>query len=340
MFQPDRLSPAVRPSIGPNSSAVAPVNDHLLSQLLMLETVVAAGDIRHTQRPATAPSKRSQSKMSRIETLKATAASLSNRIENEARKLAWEGINCGTATSVDVDPVLAPWSSQANLDDRRWAETSPHAPTENNDMAMRIQRILTSAGHSSCNGTALPGVGNLHTFRGQKEMNGMQPSLTNPLTTSADLIGHMSNNYIQEGRKLVNGLEKVVRTDKLPQRMEYEAVEDKVEKQTELHDSSAGSISEGPLLSEGSFSEDEASPTHPSSHCVPRATDRLEAVDFSASQRRDYQRLSDFQREAAKCSALSPTFAQQDSSKAAWEELNKGSPLSVINIFTKNLHKG
>lgn len=110
-----------------------------------------------------------------------------------------------------------------------------------------------------------------------------------------------------------------------------------MEKRTDLHDSSAGSISEGPLLSEGSFSEDEGSPPHPSSHRVPRAADCLEAVDYCAGQRRDYQRLSEFQREAAKCSAFSPTFAQQDGSKAAWEELNKGSPLSVINIFTKNL---
>lgn len=281
--------------------------------------------------------------MSRIETLKATAASLSNRIESEARKLAWEGINYGTATSMDVDSILAPRSSQANLDDGRWAETSPRAPTENNDMALRIQRILTSTGHSSFNGNTLPGVGNMHTFRGQKEKNSKRPSLTNPQTTSADLTGHISNKYTEDRRKLVNGLEKVESIDKMPQRMEYGAVEDKGEKQTDLHDSSAGSISEGPLLSEGSFSEDEASPAHPSSHRVPRPADCLEAVDVCPSQRRDYQRLSEFRREAAKCSALSPTFVQQDSSKAAWEELNKGSPLSVINIFTKNLqgqHKG
>lgn len=337
LFQPDRLSPAVRPSTGPNSSALAPASDHLLSQLLRLETAMAAGDIRHTQRPATAPSNRSQSKMSRIETIKATAASLSNRIESEARKLAWEGINYGTATSMDVDSILPPRSSQANLDDGCWAETALRAPTENNDMAFTIQRILTSTGHSSYNGTALPGAGNLHTFRGQKEKNGTHPSLINPQTTSADLTGHIINSYTQERRKLVNGSEKVERIDKMPQRREYGAVEDKGEKRTDLHDSSAGSISEGPLLSEGSFSEDEGSPPHPSSHRVPRAADCLEAVDYCAGQRRDYQRLSEFQREAAKCSAFSPTFAQQDGSKAAWEELNKGSPLSVINIFTKNL---
>ncbi|KAG7230763.1 hypothetical protein INR49_019577 [Caranx melampygus] len=98
LLQPDRLSPSLRPTTGPSSSMLAPFGDHLLSQLLRLETAVAAGNIKSTQRPATAPSNRSHSKMSRIEALKATAASLSNRIENEARKLAGEGINYGTAT--------------------------------------------------------------------------------------------------------------------------------------------------------------------------------------------------------------------------------------------------
>ncbi|XP_041790944.1 centrosome-associated protein 350 isoform X2 [Chelmon rostratus] len=328
-LQPDCLSPAVRPMTGPSSSA--PFGEHLLSQLLSLETAVAASDIQHTLRPATAPSNRSQSKMSRIEALKATAASLSNRIESEARKLAGEGINHGTATSLDMDTVLAPRPSQANLDDGYWAEM---AATENNDVPLRIQRILTSAGHSSYNGTTLPGAGNLHTPRGQKK--GTHTNLTNPQTTSADVTGPILNSYTHERRKLVNGLEKVARTDKVAQRREYGLIEDK--NWTDLHDSSAGSISEGPLLSEGSFSEDETSPPHPSSNHVPRPADRLEAVDYCAGQRRNYQRLSEFQREAARCSALSSPFAQHDSSKAAWEELNKGSPLSVINIFTKNLH--
>uniref|UniRef100_A0A671YSY9 Centrosomal protein 350 n=1 Tax=Sparus aurata TaxID=8175 RepID=A0A671YSY9_SPAAU len=301
-LQPDRLSPVVRPMTGPSSTALAPYGDHLLSQLLRMETAVAAGDVQHTQRPATAPSSRSQSKMSRIEALKATAASLSNRIESEARKLAGEGINYGTTTSVDMDTILAQRPSQANLDGG-WAET---AAAENNDVALRIQRILTSTGHSPYNGTALPGEDNLHTSRGQKETKGTHTNWTRPQT---DVTSSILNRY---------GL-----------------IEEK--NQADLHDSSAGSISEGPLLSEGSFSEDEVSPPHRASNHVPRAADHLEAVDYCAGQRRDYQRLSEFQREAARCPALSSPFAQHDGSKAAWEELNKGSPLSVINIFTKNL---
>ncbi|XP_073332105.1 centrosome-associated protein 350 [Pagrus major] len=328
-LQPDRLSPAVRPMTGPSSSTLAPYGDHLLSHLLRMETAVAAGDVQHTQRPATAPSSRSQTKMSRIEALKATAASLSNRIESEARKLAGEGINYGTTTSVDMDTILAQRPSQANLDDGGWAEM---AATENNDVALRIQRILTSTGHSPYNGTALPGESNLHTFRGQKETKGTHTNFTNPQT---DVTSSILNSYIRERGKLVNDLEKVERLDQTAQMRGYGLMEDK--NRTDLHDSSAGSISEGPLLSEGSFSEDEVSPPYRASNHVPRAADRLEAVDYCAGQRRDYQRLSEFQREAARCPALSSPFAQHDGSKAAWEELNKGSPHSVINIFTKNL---
>lgn len=289
---------------------------------------MATDNLRHSQRPATAPSNRSCSKMSRIESLKATAASLSNRIESEARKLVREGINYGTATAMDVDTILAPGPPQANLDDACWAET---AAMENDDVVFRIQRISTSTGHSLYNGTGLPG--SLHAPKGQKQMNGTHTNLTNPQTTS-DVTGPILNSYTQERRKLVNGLEKIGGIDKMALRREY----DKEENQTDIHESSAGSISEGPILSEGSFSEEEVIPAHLSSNHVPRAADCMEAVDSFSGQRTDYQRLSKFQKEAARCSALSYPFAQQDNSKAAWEELNKGSPLSVINIFTKNLH--
>nr|XP_020468608.1 LOW QUALITY PROTEIN: centrosome-associated protein 350 [Monopterus albus] len=313
LLQPDHLSPSLQPTSGPSSTVLAPFGDQFLTQMFRVETgAVATGDIRHTQQPATAPSDRSHSKISRIEALKAKAASLSNRIESEARKLVGEGINYGTATSVDVDTISA---------------------TENTDMELRIQRILTSTGHSSFNGTPLPGAGSLHTLTGQKEKKGTHLNLTNIQATS-NLIGPVLNSYTQAGGKLVNGLEDVETMDKMAPKRGY----DKVEAQTDLHDSSAGSISEGPILSEGSFSEDEANPPYPSNNHISRAAERLEAVDYCASQRTGYQHLTEFQREAAKCSALSSPFSQQDNVKAAWEELNKGSPLSVISIFTKNLH--
>uniref|UniRef100_A0A3Q2XF97 Centrosomal protein 350 n=1 Tax=Haplochromis burtoni TaxID=8153 RepID=A0A3Q2XF97_HAPBU len=316
--------PLTRPLTGPSSTAQGSDDDRLFSQLLRIEAEVAASNGMKTLRPATAPSSRSRSKMSRIEAIKATAASLSNRIESEARKLAGEGINYGNATSMDMDTVLVPRPSV--LVDG-WAGTAAR-DTEKDNMALRIQKILTTTNYSSYNGTALPGAGSLHSFREQKVKNGKQ--------TSVDVIDPIFNSYTQERGKLVNGLEKESRMNKISERKQNM---DEGENRTDLHDSSGGSISEGPLLSEGSFSEDEQSPPHPSRYnYVPRPADRLEAADYCARQRKDYQRLMEFQREAEKCSGLSLSFAQQDRDKAVWEELNKGSPLSVINIFTKNHH--
>lgn len=302
---------------------MAPFGDPLLSQLLRLETALAASDLKHTKRPATAPANRS----TRIEALKATAASLSNRIESEARKLAGEGINYGIETSIDGD-AIRPF--QGNIADGCWAET---AAPENDGVALRIQRILTSTGHSSYNGTALPGTGDLHAARREREEKGTHTVLTNPQTTAG--LTPILNSYAHLKGRLVNGLDTVERVE---QRAGCGLNDGKERSQTDLHNSSAGSISEGPLLSEGSFSEDDPSPPQPSHNRVPRSADRLMTVDRCTDQRRDYQRLSEFQREAAKCSALSSPGAQHDGGKAAWEELNKGSPLSVINIFTKNLH--
>ncbi|KAK5931326.1 hypothetical protein CgunFtcFv8_027485 [Champsocephalus gunnari] len=292
LLQPERLS----------SSTMAPYGDHFLSHLLRMESAVK-------QRPTPSPSIRPNSKMSRIEALKATAASLSNRIESEARKIAGDGVNYDLETPMDV---LRP--SQGDPDAGSWAE--------NDDVASRIQRILTGTGHtSSYNGTALPGAG--HALRGQKDSRGTHTFTNNP-HTPADETGPNTH----ERERLVNGLDRVERVDN----GEYK---------NGTLDSSAGSISEGPLLSEGSFSEDDVSPPHPSSSShgrFPRAAaaaERLEAAEYCAGQRKDYHRLSEFQREAARCATLS--YTQHDSSKAPWEELNKGSPLSVINIYTKNL---
>ncbi|KAM3618974.1 uncharacterized protein V6R79_001175 [Siganus canaliculatus] len=313
LLPPDRLSP-VRPTIGPSTSALAAFDDHLLSRLLRLETAVAAGDMQRVHQPATALSNRSQSKMSRIEALKATAASLSNRIETEARKLAGEGINYGAATSLDVDPTLPSRPFQGRLDDECWAEVE----------------------HSSYNGAGLPGTGNLYTNRGQIETNGTHSSMADPQMCSADVAHH----YARGKRKLINGLEKM---ERLEQEVEKDMAQRKTngfaedENRTNHINSSDGSISEGPLLSEESFCEDDASPPQPSTNCAPRPAERLEAVSYHASPRRNL-RLSEFQREAERCTALSSPFAQYEGSKAAWEELNKGSPLSVINLFIKNFH--
>ena len=101
-----------------------------------------------------------------------------------------------------------------------------------------------------------------------------------------------------------------------------------------VHDSSGGSISEGPLPSD----EDPSPPRRATNH-VPRMADSLAAVDYCAArQREDEHPLAQFQREAERYSAISPAAPQRNGTRAAWEELSKGSPLSVINIYTKNLH--
>ncbi|XP_068174879.1 centrosome-associated protein 350 [Antennarius striatus] len=336
LLQPDHLSPAGRPVTGARTPGLSSFDDRFLSHLLRLETAMAPTEVQQIQQPARTPSNGVRPKMSRIEAVKATAASLSNRIENEARKLAGQGINYGAVTTMNVDSVLAPGPSQDNLDESSWTRM---ACTENNDVALRIQRILTNTGCSSYNGTTLPGAGNRDALRGRIEMMGTSNNVPNAVTTSAVEGEPVLDRYAHEKRKTgnspVSDLTRRQKMNKMTLKKGNGLMEEM--ERTDHHDSSASSISEGPL-SEAGISEDEASPPHLTSNHTPRPADRLEAVNYCSGQRRDFQRLSEFQREASMCSALSSPIVQRDSSKAAWEELNKGSPLSVINIFTKNLH--
>uniref|UniRef100_A0A4W5NPJ6 Centrosomal protein 350 n=1 Tax=Hucho hucho TaxID=62062 RepID=A0A4W5NPJ6_9TELE len=299
-LQPDRLSPAARPS-----SALALPTDKLFSQLLGLETGGGSG-VRGTSPPArilhsTLTGAANKTKMNRIEAL--TAASLSTRIESEARKLAGAGINYGCARDMDVTGLthLQP------QDDGCWAKPVSPSVRESADAAdelsLRIQRLL-SAGQSTYNG-ALPGVGNLHSFREQRD--GASASGSRPQTAP--------------------GLGSHKRPEEHPE----------VAGKTKLHDSSGDSISEGPLLSEGSLSEGNGSPrTHIKR--VPKPAESLGSLDFCVGQREGFQPISHFQRAAEKYPALStlPFSQPRDRSRGPWEELAKGSPHSVINIFTKN----
>ncbi|KAM9529910.1 centrosome-associated protein 350-like isoform 3-T4 [Salvelinus alpinus] len=293
-LQPDRLS-----------CALAPPTDKLFS--LGLETGGGSG-VRGTSPPArpqhsTLTGAANKTKMNRNEALKATAASLSTRIESEARKLAGTGINYGCARDMDLTGLthLQP------QDDGCWAKPVSPSVRESTDAAdelsLRIQRLL-SAGQSTYN-EALPGVGNLHSFREQR--GGASASGSRPQTSP--------------------GLGSHKRPEEHPE----------VPGKTKLHDSSGDSISEGPLLSEGSLSEGNKSPcTHIKR--VPKPAERLGSLDFCAGQREGFQPISHFQRVAEKYPALStlPFSQPRDRSRGPWEELTKGSPHSVINIFTKN----
>ncbi|KAB5567082.1 hypothetical protein PHYPO_G00228690 [Pangasianodon hypophthalmus] len=88
-------------------------------------------------------------------------------------------------------------------------------------------------------------------------------------------------------------------------------------KQEEKHDSSGGSISEG-VLSDGSLSD-------PGDYCAAPNERHAHTHD----------RITLFRKEAELHTPYRPVVTSQP----PWEELSKGSPHSVINIFTKNLNK-
>uniref|UniRef100_A0A3B3ZSC9 CAP-Gly domain-containing protein n=1 Tax=Periophthalmus magnuspinnatus TaxID=409849 RepID=A0A3B3ZSC9_9GOBI len=299
----EHLIPTTQPVTGPVCS-----NEHLLSQLLRLESAIAASE-KQTKRHTAAPS-HSPEKMSRIEALKATAMSLSNRIESEACKLAGEGFNYGLTTAVDVDTILAPRSSHTCGEDRGWTAV------ESEDMAFSTERM--SGTRSMYNRTAFPEQ-DFVLFKAPTERNRRVNSQTLP--KSGSVIGSF-----QDIKWLANDLEKNPKTN----RQQYDApcIEDK---HLDRHDSS-GSISEGPL-SEGSLTDGDHSSPPPANAFRPIG--HQGAVQHSV--RKSHQRLSEFQKDAEKCAALTSLLAHQENSKPAWEEFNKGSPLSVINIFTKSL---
>ncbi|MGH0121756.1 UNVERIFIED_CONTAM: hypothetical protein FKN15_050429, partial [Acipenser sinensis] len=233
-----------------------------------------------------------RTKINRIEALKATAASLSTRIESEARKLAGAGINHGCIRDSERDILQ---------DDGRWA--SPVSPpvresSDPSDLSTRIQRML-GAGHTSYEGV-LPGVGNLYEFK-------------RPPRPQAPRAASLTDQEGVQERPLRDSLD--------------------VLEPTGL--SSGGSISEGPLLSEGSLSGGEGEEEGRSAHLKDplKLANRLKETEFCAAERNSFRPIADFQKEAAK---YPPFTGQSGDGRGPWEELAKGSPHSVINIFTKN----
>nr|XP_023668925.1 centrosome-associated protein 350 isoform X4 [Paramormyrops kingsleyae] len=245
---------------------------HLLSQLLGLEAGMS-GQKRHNQHP-TLIDGLTQSKQSRIEALKATAASLSTRIETEARKLALAGAAYGSGKDADVGPP--------GQTGERWAK--PVSPPVRDGGEPPL-----GAGLDVPDG-ALPGVGNLHDFMNVGEKVG-------------------------ESSRPLAGTHWQVPGPGQP---------------ASPRASSDGSISEGPLLSEGSLSEGHGS------EGSPRAASHLAFQDFCAAEVDAMETLGHLRRETQKqhsCRSLN----MGKESRGPWEELARGSPHSVINIFTKQL---
>ncbi|NXP08431.1 CE350 protein, partial [Thinocorus orbignyianus] len=255
-----------------------------------------------------------KSKLDRIEALKATAASLSSRIESEAKKLAGAGINYGTMWNSDYEVM------QENQDDGRWAKTvSPPVREENEDaFSARIQKMLgTCVSHTAFDDN-LPGVGNLSEFK-------KLPETIRPHTAAVSLGMRSPAANRHEG--ILGHLSK--RQTDSPGRENQAYAPNKAAIPQE---SSIDSISEGPLLSDGSLSEEEGGHHK---QLPLKMLETLKEKDFCIQERNAFEPIKEFQKDADK---YLPLFAQTSGahSKGPWEELVKGSPHSVINIFAKS----
>uniref|UniRef100_A0A8D0EM53 Centrosomal protein 350 n=1 Tax=Strix occidentalis caurina TaxID=311401 RepID=A0A8D0EM53_STROC len=255
-----------------------------------------------------------KSKLDRIEALKATAASLSSRIESEAKKLAGAGINYGTMWNSDHEFM------QENQDDGRWAKAvSPPVREENEDaFSAKIQKMLGTCVSHTAFDDSLPGVGNLSEFK-------KLPETIRPHTAAVSLGRRSPAANRHEG---VRGHLSKRQTDS-PGRENQAYAPNKAAMPQE---SSIDSISEGPLLSDGSLSEEEGGQHK---QLQLKMLETLKEKDFCIRERNAFEPIKEFQKEAEK---YLPLFTQTSGAhnKGPWEELAKGSPHSVINIFTKS----
>ncbi|XP_040216170.1 centrosome-associated protein 350 isoform X7 [Rana temporaria] len=243
------------------------------------------------------PSANFKSNLDRIESLKATAVSLSSRIENEAKKLAGGSVNFPSAWSVDPEPrqtIKSAWKKP---------DSPPERESQEDVFSSRMQKMLRTCS-SNFSQDDLPGAN--HLYRKHPE------ELIPPKST---LLG--TCNVGQE--------------EKLPvQKHETSARPSEMSKKASLSpNSSTSSISEGPILSDASFSEGEGVLKHESQ---PNPAETLKNKEFCIRDTKSFAPLSEFQREADKYLPLPTSSIRPD----PWGELAKGSPHSVINIFTRS----
>uniref|UniRef100_A0A8C3YK29 Centrosomal protein 350 n=1 Tax=Catagonus wagneri TaxID=51154 RepID=A0A8C3YK29_9CETA len=339
-MQPDRLSPRIHHS---QPQPLVGTAGNLLSHLLSLEHVgilhkdfesvlptrknhnMASGPLTFTPQPyLTSPAahpdallkpnaSQYKSKLDRIEALKATAASLSSRIESEAKKLAGANINYGSVWNTEYDVQQPP------QEDGPWTKAiSPPVKEDAEDVfSARIQKMLgTCVSHATFD-DELPGVGNLSEFKKLPEMirpHGAISSfrMRSPGPKPAGLLAHLCKRQTDSSGSDVQACSQ----DKAKMSL----------------GSSTDSVSEGPLLSEGSLSEEEGGRDGRS---PLKLAEILKEKEFCAGERNAYEPIKEFQKEAEK---FLPLFGHigGTQSKGPWEELAKGSPHSVINIFTKS----
>ncbi|XP_006754559.1 PREDICTED: centrosome-associated protein 350 isoform X3 [Myotis davidii] len=337
---PDRLSPRVHHS---QPQPLVGTAGNLLSHLLSLEHAgflhkdlesilptrknhnTASGPLTFTPQPyLTSPAAHQdallkpsasqyKSKLDRIEALKATAASLSSRIENEAKKLAGANINYGSVWNTEYDVQQTP------QEDGPWTKVvSPPVKEDTEDVfAARIQKMLgTCVSHATFD-DELPGVGNLSEFKKLPEVIRPHSAISSfrmrsPAPKPEGLLAQLCKKQTDSS------------SSDLQPCSQFKA-------KTSLG-SSTDSVSEGPLLSEGSLSEEEGGRDGRPSLKIAEI---LKEKEFCAGERNAYEPIKQFQKEAEKFLPLLGHIGGTQS-KEPWEELAKGSPRSVINIFTKS----
>lgn len=339
-MQPDRLSPRINHS---QPQPLVGTAGNLLSHLLSLEHVgilqkdfesllptrknhnMASGPLTFTPQPyLTSPAahpdallkpsaSQYKSKLDRIEALKATAASLSSRIESEAKKLAGANVNYGSVWNSEHDVHQTPQENGP------WTKSiSPPVKEDTEDVfSTRIQKMLgTCVSHATFDDD-LPGVGNLSEFKKLPEMIRPHSAISSfrirsPAPKSEGLLAQLCKRQ----------------TDSSSSDMQI-CSQDKAKKSL---GSSTDSVSEGLLLSEGSLSEEEGVRD---GRPPLKVAEVLKEKEFCAGERNIYEPIKEFQKEAEK---FLPLFGHigGTQSNGPWEELAKGSPHSVINIFTKS----
>ncbi|XP_057582084.1 centrosome-associated protein 350 isoform X2 [Hippopotamus amphibius kiboko] len=339
-MQPDRLSPRVHHS---QPQPLVGTAGNLLSHLLSLEHVgilhkdlesilptrknhnMASGPLTFTPQPyLTSPAahpdallkpsaSQYKSKLDRIEALKATAASLSSRIESEAKKLAGANINYGSGWNTEYDVQRTP------QEDGHWTKViSPPVKEDAGDVfSARIQKMLgTCVSHATFDDD-LPGVGNLSEFKKLPEMIRPHSAISSfrmrsPGPKPEGLLAQLCKRQTDSSSSDVQACSQ--------------------DKAKVSLGSSTDSVSEGPLLSEGSLSEEEGGRDGQS---PLKLAEIFKEKEFCAGERNAYEPIKEFQKEAEK---FLPLFGHigGTQSKGPWEELAKGSPHSVINIFTKS----
>ncbi|NWH55953.1 CE350 protein, partial [Geococcyx californianus] len=253
-----------------------------------------------------------KSKLDQIEALNTIAASLSSRIESKTKQLA--GINYGTM-----------WNSnhgfmQENQDDGQWAKAvNPPMREENeNAFSARIQKMLDTCLSHTAFDDSLRGVGNLNEFK-------KLPETIRPHTAAVSLGMRSPAANRHEG--MLGLLLK-----RPPNSPGHENQVYAPNKAVIPHESSIDSISEGPLLSDRSLSDEEG---HQHKQSPLKMLETFKEKDFCIRERNAFDPIKEFKKEAEK---YLPLFTQPSGmhGKEPWEELAKGSPHSVINIFTKS----